>query len=215
MLQSQRDVFNAMIKYMSAGNNGTKQAVGALKAQLNYTTAKRNKATREALKARNDCVYTNADDGMPSPKEKATTENPCNKFKQAIQDVTGTTIEQAQSSAEVFKSSFLLRSDGQYLSYWLSRIQSLDRQIEEINDQLTGRQSVYLGEIADSKEFKVLSNENVQEVNNKWMQFEYDESSSHVRTDKNKVALKASSYYSYQGICRNANAIAIRPEVIK
>ena len=203
MLQSQRDVLSAMIKYMY---NGTKQAVDALRNKVNYTTEKRNNETREALRAHNNCVYKNAEDGMPSPKDKeaTTTENPCDKFKQAIQDVAGTTLQQAQASSEMFTSSFLLRSDGQYKNFLLSRIQSLDRQIEEINDQLAGSESVYLGEIADSKEFKVLSNENVQEVNNEWMQFEYDESSSHIRTYKNKVSVKAE--LSFNGLIGNARS---------
>ena len=203
MLQSQRDVLNATIAYMSAGNNGAKQAVDALKSKVNYTTENRNNATREALKARNDCVYKNAKGGVPAPKEKRaasnTTEDPCEKFKQATDDVVDTTFQQAQASSDFFTSSFLLKSDSQYKSFLSSKIQSLDREIAEINNQLNSSQSVYLGEIADAKEFNdvnQLGNKTAQDLDSEWMHFEYDSDSSHTHTEENKKTLSIAASFS-------------------
>lgn len=206
MLQSERDVLNATIKFSSVGQDKAKAAVDALSKKVNYTTERRDNATKELIKAQRDCAQQKAQEDVPStPKGKRTTSeppnNPCNDFKQATEGAVDATFQQAQASMEYFSSSFLLNSNNQYQSFLQSRISSIDNEISEINAQLEDlkESQVYLGEMADSKEFKALNelgNETVQDFDSEWMQFEYDSDSTHIHTDQDKSSLNVAAGFS-------------------
>lgn len=215
MLQSERDVLSASIKFMSVGQDKASQAVDALSKKVNYTTEKRDNATQKLIQARSDCVQQSAQQGVPEgggkevpggggeeppPIEKRsaddqTKKDPCNDFKQATEGAVDATFQQAQASMEYFSSSFLLNSNKQYESFLQSRISSLDSEIREINDSLH-ESRVYLGELADSNEFNSLNklgNETTQDFDSEWMQFEYDSDSSHIHTDQDKTSLNVAA----------------------
>ena len=206
MLQSEMDVLNSTIKFMSVGSDNSRQAVDALQKKVNYTTEKRDNATQEAIKARNECVQQSAKEGVPAesdaPEKRAagdiTSGDPCNKLKQATEGVVDATFQQAQAKSEFFSSSFLLNSNGKYESFLQSKIQSIEREIDEINEQLKDSQA-YLGEVVDSKEFSALNklgNETAQDLDSEWLQFEYDYDSSHIKTDQDTSSLNIAAGFS-------------------
>ena len=206
MLQSEMDALNATIHFTSVGQDKAKQAIDSLEKKVNYTTAKRDNATKEALQARSDCVNQRAQEGASNSthlEKRAASDapnDPCDNFKQATENAVDATFQQAQASSEYFSSSFLLNSKEQYQSFMQSRLDAIEREIDEINTQLQesnlkGSQ-VYLGEIADSKAFKALNqlgNETVQDFDSEWMQFEYDYDSTHINTSQDKSTLGVSA----------------------
>ena len=203
MLQSEMDALNTMVQFISTGQDSASKTVDALQKKVNYTTEKRDKATQEVVKARNECISQNAQKGVPAEtKEKRAitdpTSDPCEHLKQATEGAVDATFQQAQASSELYSSSFLLNSNEKYESFMQSRIAAIQRDIEEIDEQLNNldKGQVYLGEIADSKEFKALNrlgNETVQDYDSEWLQFEYDYDSTHINTSQDKSSFGVSA----------------------
>ena len=194
LFQSQRDVLRTILEYnTSDGSNGTNPVVDISMKKANYSTEKRNNATREALTVRSNCLSKNVEQIKPKQKSAAT-EDPCEKFKNAVDDVVSTTLQQAQAYSELLTLSFLLKADGWYEYYLRSKIQSIDRKIEKINSQLydSQDQSVYLGVIADSVlALNQLDTDPSKGGGNNWMQFEFSHISS--KQETNKVTTKVTT----------------------
>ena len=202
MLQSEMDTLNATIHFTSVGQDTANKALDALHRKVNYTTEKRDDATQDVVKARSECINQNAQKGVPSKiKKRAVTDpssDPCEHFKQATEGAVDATFQQAQASSELYSSSFLLNSNERYQSFMQSRIDSLQREIDELDTQLKELKAgqVYLGGIADSKEFNALNqlgNKTVQDFDSEWLQFEYDYDSTHINTSQDKSTFGVSA----------------------
>ena len=203
MLQSEMDALNATIHFISIGQDTANKTVDTLQKKVTYTTQKRDNATQEVVKARSECVNQNAQKGVPTEtkKKRAATDptsDPCEHLKQAAEGAVDATFQQAQASSELYSSSFLLNSNEKYESFMQSRITAIQRDIGEIEEQLNNldKGQVYLGEIADSKEFKALNqlgNQTVQDYDSEWLQFEYDYDSTHIDTSQDSSSLGVSA----------------------
>ena len=203
MLQSEMDALNATIHFISIGQDTANKTVDTLQKKVTYTTQKRDNATQEVVKARSECINQNAQKGVPTKtkKKRAATDltsDPCEHLKQATEGAVDATFQQAQASSELYSSSFLLNSNEKYESFMQSRITAIKRDIGEIEEQLNNldKGQVYLGEIADSKEFKALNqleNQTVQDYDSEWLQFEYDYDSTHIDTSQDSSSLGVSA----------------------
>ena len=203
MLQSEMDALKATIQFISVGQDTANKAVDALQKKVNYTTEKRDHATEEVVEARSECINQNAQKGVPADtKTKRAVgdpaSDPCKHLKQATGDAVDATFQQAQASSELYSSSFLLNSNEQYQSFMQSRIDAIQRDINEIDVQLNdlNKGQVYLGEVTDSKEFKALNqlgNQTVQDFDSEWLQFEYDYDSTHINTSQDKSSFGVSA----------------------
>ena len=217
MLQSELDTLNSMIQFTSVGQDTAKKAVDALNRKVNYTTEKRDNAIQEVVTARSECINQNAQNGVPSKIKKRAvavpSSDPCAHFKEATEGAVDATFQQAQASSELYSSSFLLNSNERYQSFMQSRIDALQKEIDDLDsqlDELKGGQ-VYLGGIADSKEFKALNqlgNQTVQDFDSEWLQFEYDYDSTHINTSQDKSSLSVSAGFGVgvQGASLDASA---------
>ena len=203
MLQSEMDALKATIHFISIGQDTSNKTVDALQKKVTYTTEKRDNATQEVVKARTECINQNAQKGVPNEiKTKRAipdpTSDPCDNLKQATEGAVDATFQQAQASSELYSSSFLLNSNEKYQSFMQSRIDAIQRDIGEIDTQLDNldKGQVYLGEVADSKEFKALNqlgNQTVQDFDSEWLQFEYDYDSTHINTSQDKSSFGVSA----------------------
>ena len=196
MFQSEVDALNASIAFMSVGKDNAQQAVNALSKKVSDTAKKRDNATHETIKARTDCIHQNAQGEVN--KTERSGNDPCNKLSEATDNAVDATFQNAQASSEYFSSSFLLNSNNQYSSFLKGRIDALEREIRDIDAQLEDLKAsqVYLGGVADSKEFEALNrqgNETLQDYDSEWMQFEFDSDSSHIHTDEHKSSLNVAA----------------------
>ena len=203
MLQSEMDALKATIHFISIGQDTANKTVDTLQKKVTYTTQKRDNATQEVVKARSECMNQNAQKGIPTEtkKKRAVTDptsDPCQHLKQATDGAVDATFQQAQASSELYSSSFLLNSNEKYESFMQSRITAIQRDVDEIDEQLNNldKGQVYLGEIADSKEFKALNqleNQTVQDYDSEWLQFEYDYDSTHIDTSQDTSSFGVSA----------------------
>ena len=218
MLQSEVDILNATIHFTSIGQDSANAALDALHKKVDYTTENRDNKTQTAIQARNECINQNAQKGVSNEtKTKRATTNPpsdpCKHLNEATEEAVDATFQQAQAISELYSSSFLLNSNEKYQSFMQSRIDALQREINEIETQLNdlNEGQVYLGKIADSKEFKALNqlgNQTVQDFDSEWLQFEYDYDSTHIDTsqDKSSFSVSAGLGVGIKGVSLDASA---------
>ena len=213
MLQSEMDVLNATIHFTSIGQDSANAALDALHKKVDYTTENRDNKTQKVVQTRNECINQNAQQGVSNETKMKTatspSSNPCNHLNEATEDAVDATFQQAQAISELYSSSFLLNSNAKYQSFMQSRIDALQRDIDEIETQLNdlNEGQVYLGKIADSKEFKALNqlgNQTIQDFDSEWLQFEYDYDSTHIDTSQDKSSFDVSAGFGV-GIIKGAS----------
>ena len=194
MLQSELETLNATIRFISQGQDKAEQATNAMEQRVNYTSEKRDNATEAAIDARNECMSKRATN-KTSTSTKKSKKDPCKTFQQAANSAVDATFQNAAASSEYFSASFLLKSNKQFQGFMDSRINALERQISEINDQLEHLKpnQVYLGEIAESPDLKAINDTGEQDLDSQWLKFDYSSDSTHIDTeqDTSSVAVGA------------------------
>ena len=191
MLQSELDTLNATAQFISVGQGKAEQATNALEQRVNYTSQKRDNATKAAVNTRNECMNNRA----TNTSQSTGAEDPCNKFQQAANSAVDATFQQAQASSEYFSASFLLKSNEQFQNFMQSRMAALERQITQLNsqlDNLKGNQ-VYLGEIAESEELKAINENGEQDHDSQWLKFDYNSDSTHIDTEQETQSTSVSA----------------------
>jgi hypothetical protein len=189
MLQSELETLNATIRFTSQGQDKAELATNAMEQRVNYTSEKRDNATQAAIDARNECMSKRAN------KTKTTTKkgkkDPCKTFQQAANSAVDATFQNAAASSEYFSASFLLKSNKQFQSFMDSRINALEKQISEINDQLEDLKpnQVYLGEIAESPDLKAINDTGEQDLDSQWLKFDYSSDSTSIDTEQETSSL--------------------------
>ena len=191
MLQSEHDTLNATARFVSQGQGNADQTTNALEQRVNYTSQKRDNATKTAVNARNECMNDRATNTSQSTGDK----DPCNKFQEAADSAVDSTFQQAQASSEYFSASFLLKSNEQFQSFMQSRMAALERQITQLNSQLDNlkESQVYLGEIAESAELKAINENGEQDRDSQWLKFDYNSDSTHIDTKQETQSLSVSA----------------------
>ena len=183
MLQSELETLNATLRFTSQGQDKAEQATNAMEQRVNYTSEKRDNATQAAVDARNECMSNRAKNRTSTKKGK---KDPCNSFQQAANSAVDATFQNAAASSEYFSASFLLKSNKQFQSFMDSRINALEKQISEINQQLEDLKpnQVYLGEIAESPDLKAINDTGEQDLDSQWLKFDYSSDSTHIDTEQ-------------------------------
>lgn len=188
MLQSELETLNATIRFTSQGQDKAEQATNAMEQRVNYTSEQRDNATKTAIDARNECMSKKATNKTSTKRGK---KDPCNTFKEAANSAVDATFQNAAASSEYFSASFLLKSNKQFQSFMDSRINALERQISEINNQLEHLKpnQVYLGEIAESPDLKAINDTGEQDLDSQWLKFDYSSDSTHIDTEQDTSSL--------------------------
>lgn len=135
-----------------------------LELRVNETSEGRQNATELAINVLNDCLQRQANN--------VTSE--CDKLQEAADAVVNLTVEQAEATADLFNIEFLFKIDKQYQSLLQSKINSLEREISDINTQLDHLQAdqVYLGEVVES--LNELNEKSKNDFGDHWTKFSYD-----------------------------------------
>ena len=190
MLQSELETLNATIRFTSQDQDKAEQATNAMEQRVNYTSERRDNATKAAIDARNECMSKKTIN-RPSTSTNIGKKDPCNTFQQAANSAVDATFQNAAASSEYFSASFLLKSNKQFQGFMDSRINALQRQISEINDQLEHLKpnQVYLGEIAESSNLKAINNTREQDLDSQWLKFDYSSDSTHIDTEQDTSSL--------------------------
>ena len=190
MLQSELETLNATLRFTSQGQDKAEQATNAMEERVNYTSEKRDNATQAAVDARNECMSKRANNKTSSSTKKGK-KDPCNTFQQAANSAVDATFQNAAASSEYFSASFLLKSNKQFQSFMDSRINALEKQIAEINEQLDDLKpnQVYLGEIAESPDLKAINDTGEQDLDSQWLKFDYSSDSTHIDTEQETSSL--------------------------
>ena len=188
MLQSELETLNATVRFVSEGQQKAEQTTNALEQRVNYTSEKRDNATKAAVDARNECMNKKARNRTAPTRGK---QDPCTKFKQSANSAVDATFQNAEASSEYFSASFLLTSNKQFQGFMQSRISALERQISEIDDQLDNlkENQVYLGEIAESAELNAINEKGEQDLDSQWLKFDYSSDSTHIDTEQETSSL--------------------------
>ena len=187
MLRSELETLNATLRFTSQGQSEAEEATNAMKQRVNYTSEKRDNATQAAVNARNACMSKRASNKTStSTSTKKGKKDPCKTFQQEANSAVDATFQNAAASSEYFSASFLLKSNRQFQSFMDSRIDALERQISEINDQLEHLKpnQVYLGEIAESPDLKAINDTGEQDLDSQWLKFDYSSDSTNIDTEQ-------------------------------
>ena len=184
MLVSEQDALTTMIEFNQQNHHQhqRQESLNKLEQRVNATKSNQKNKTTAAMVARVNCVSQTSDQ---STETNTATSGPCEKLNTAAEGAVGATFQHAQTQSQYFSASFFLGSSTKYNSFLSTRIEAIERQVEHINEQLDNT-APYLGDIADSREFRDLNNilnETEQNLDDEWEQFEYDSDSSHVSTD--------------------------------
>ncbi len=167
------------LKTMISFSNVTKEETEGTLRQLNETVAvaslEQQNKTKEAIRAKYECLKANSTKGPA-----------CMKLRAATEEAVDSTFTKAQASAQYQSIAFTLNSDKKFGSFLNARISSLQQELSELESELRHSEP-YLGPIADSRDFQNLNhllNETEQNLDDNWLQFEYDSDSSHVKTSQ-------------------------------
>ena len=194
MLQSELETLNATIRFISEGQEKAEEATDAMEQRVNYTSEKRDNATKAAVDARNACMSKKATNKTSTSTKKGK-KDPCKAFQQEANSAVDATFQNAAASSEYFSASFLLKSNKQFQGFMDSRISALERQISEINDQLDRLKpnQVYLGEIAESSDLKTINEAGEQDFDSQWLKFDYSSDSTHIDTEQETSSLNVAA----------------------
>ena len=195
MLESERDALVSMIEFnqQSQHQRRSQESLNKLQQRVNAAKSNQQNKTTAAMAARADCVSQNSDQ---YDETSTTTSGPCQRLKTAAEGAVGATFQHARTQSEYFSASFFLHSSEKYNNFLSIRIEAIERQLVHINEQLNKtNNNAYLGDIADSKEFRDLNkflNVTEQNLDDEWEQFEYDSDSSHMSTTIQTLSLHVS-----------------------
>ena len=190
MLESEKDALTSMIEFNQQNQDKGQSQTTLENLQREVDTAKsnQNNKTTAAMKARLDCV--NQDNSTT-----ASSSDPCKNLKNTTESAVDASFQHAQLQSEYFSASFLLQSKERYNSFLETRIQAIENQLHDI-DEMLNNTTPYLGDIADSREFRDLNkifNETEQNLDDEWEQFEYDSDSSHINTNMDSSSLNVAA----------------------
>ncbi len=178
---------------ISFSNITTKEVEGTLQ-ELNDTIAvaklEQENKTKEAMIAKYECLKQNITQQQQS--------NVCSNFKILTEQAVDSTFTKAQASAQYQSAAFTLNSEQKFNSFLNARISSLQQELSELESELRHTKP-YLGPIADSRDFQNLNkllNESDENLDDNWLQFEYDSSSSHVNNSQESNSVNVATRLS-------------------
>ena len=202
LVESEIDTLKTMISFSSDETQKTKatSTVEALNQTVVSATNIRENKTLEAITARQECFRQNAennDNKTGDAKDSNTTQTKgdvCSKLKDATEDAVNSAFTQAEANSQYQIAAFTLQSDEQFNSFMNNRVTALEKRLKEIESELK-KTEPYLGPIAQSHEFEnlinKLLNETEQNLDDEWLQFEYDSTSTHVSTSQQSSSVNA------------------------
>ena len=184
LVESEIDTLKTMISFSSVNQGKANATLDALKQNVDTATNLRDNKTREAIEARRECLRQSAENTTTNNTQ--TKGGACSKLKDATEDAVDSAFTQAQANSQYLTASFTLQSKEQFNSFLGSRVSALEKELQEIESDLQSTEP-YLGPIAQSHEFENLNkllNETEQNLDDEWLQFEYDSDSTHVNTSQ-------------------------------
>ena len=212
MLESERSALTSMVNFNKQLQNKqqSNDTVNNLQQKLNKSSDIKENKTQEAGASLSGCMSENAEQAPPSPsggnatgaagtppssQPQSGSGPACQKYKQANQEAVTATFNEAQVMSELESARFLLNSKGQFNSFLQTRVNNLEVEISSIDADLN-ESKPYLGEVADSREFRDLNsilNETEQSLDDGWLAFSYDSESSHIDSDQETTSTTGSA----------------------
>ena len=199
-----------MVTFNNQNKQQSEDTVNNLQHKLDKSSEIKENKTQEAGTSLSGCMSENAEQAPPSPSGGNATgaagtppSSPpqsgsgpaCQKYKQANQEAVTATFNEAQVMSELESARFLLNSKGQFNSFLQTRVNNLEVEISSIDADLN-ESKPYLGEVADSREFRDLNsilNETEQSQDDGWLAFSYDSDSSHIDSDQETKSIAVSA----------------------
>ena len=216
MLQSELSALTSMVTFNNQNKQQSEDTVNNLQHKLDKSSEIKENKTNEAGTSLSECMSENAEQAPPSSNGGSTTgavgtppssqpqsgSGPaCQKYKQANQEVVTATFNEAQVKSELDSARFLLNSKGQFNSFLQTRVNNLEVELRSIDADLN-ESKPYLGEVADSREFRDLNsilNETEQSLDDGWLAFSYDSDSSHIDSDQETKSTTVSASFGVVG----------------
>ena len=174
LVESEISTLTTMMAFANSTKKEAQQTLDTLNQTVATASADQKNKTEEAIKARYECLKSNASLGQQSES--------CQKLKSATESAVDSTFTQAQVNAQYQSAAFTLNSEQKFNSFLNVRVLSLQQELAELESELRHTEP-YLGPVADSHDFQDLNkllNETEQNLDDEWLQFEYDSDSSHV-----------------------------------
>ena len=188
LVESEISTLTTMTAFSSSSQNEAQKTLDALNGSVAAASAEQKNKTEEAMKARHECLQSNAQQS-PSNASKSTSapvSDSCSKLRSTMESAVDSTFNQAQVTSQYQSATFILNSNQKFNSFLSARVSSLKQELVELNSELE-RTEPYLGPIADSRDFQDLHkvlNATDQNLDDEWLQFEYDSDSSHASTSQ-------------------------------
>ncbi len=185
MVESELDALKSMIGFNEQNKQQESKTTSAIEKKLNDSKKNTDNKTQEAGEALNSCLQSQSSNNTGS------SQSGCQHYRQAKNDAVTASFQQAQIKSEYESAQFLLNGKGQFNSFLQARIDTLERELNDLNATLSSSE-VHLGGLADSREFQNLNsllNETEQNLDDNWMQFEYDSDSSHINSEQETSSL--------------------------
>ena len=178
LVESEISTLKTMTAFSSSRKREAEQTLAALNETVAAASAEQKNKTEEAMKARYECLRSNISLGQQS--------SACQKLQSATEIAVDSTFTQAQVNAQYQSAAFTLNSKEKFNSFLNARVSSLEQELAEIESELK-RTEPYLGPVADSRDFQDLNkllNDTEQNLDDEWLQFEYDSDSSHISSSQ-------------------------------
>ncbi len=182
LVESEISTLKTMISFANITKDEASNTLNALNETVAAATSEQKNKTKEAMKARQECIG-----GQKN--------NSCTKLKAATEEAVDASFTKAQVSSQYQSAAFTLNSEKKFNTFLNTRILSLQQELLELESELS-RTEPYLGPIADSHDFQDLNkllNETEQNLDDEWLQFEYDSDSSHINTSQESNSLNVAA----------------------
>ena len=189
LVESEISTLTTMMAYSNSSQSSAQSTLDILNGTVAAASAEQTNKTKEAMKARYDCLQSsNTSSGHLS--------DACRRLAIATESAVDITFTQAQVNMQYQSAAFALNSKQAFNSFLQSRVSTLQHELAEIESELK-RTEPFLGPVADSRDFKDLNNllnETEQNLDDEWLQFQYDSDSENTSSsqDVNSVNVATS-----------------------
>ena len=168
LVESEISTLTTMMAYSNSPQNKAQSTLDILNKAVAAASEEQTNKTKEALKTREACLHSMASTGHPNDACK----NLTNDTGKAV-DITFT---KADVNLQYQTTAFALNSGKGTNSFLQSRVSTLKHKLAELNGELK-RTEPYLGPVIDTNDLNELLNETEQNLDNEWLQFQYNSES--------------------------------------
>ena len=185
LVESEISTLTTMMAYSNSPQNKAQSTLDILNKAVAVASEEQTNKTKEAMKTRDACFHSMASSGHPNDVCK----NLTNDTGKAV-DITFT---KADVNLQYQSTAFALNSGNGSNSFLQSRVSTLRHELAELEDELK-RTEPYLGPvIGDTQDLNQLRNETEQNLDDEWLQFQYNSESESTSSSRDSSSLNVAT----------------------